>query len=77
MAAHEYMDSYFEAPELLEVALDDFRESVAVKVRVMTSGLATEPPPPFVVSVTATVTEQLSEAVACAGLAAGTRAAHS
>jgi hypothetical protein len=33
MAAHEYRDSYFEAPELLEVALDDFRESVAMKVR--------------------------------------------
>ena len=47
--------------------------SVAVKVRVMISGLIGVPAPPLFVSATATVgAAQLSAAVAAAALAAGT-----
>jgi hypothetical protein len=51
--------------------------SVAVKVRVIISGLAIDPAPPLFVSDTITVgVPQLSDAVACVGSAAGTSPAH-
>ena len=51
--------------------------SVAVKVRVMISGLAIDPAPPLFDSDTVTVGDpQLSEAVAWLGFAAGTSLAH-
>jgi hypothetical protein len=51
--------------------------SVAVKVRVITSGLAAEPAPPLVDCETVTfAVPQLSEAVACDGEAGGTLLAH-
>lgn len=34
LTAHEYRDAYFENPEALEVAMDDFLEHVASEVRV-------------------------------------------
>src|SRR5215831_1775612 len=60
--------------DALAVLLD---ASVAVKVRVMINGLAIEPAPPLFDSDTVTTgAPQLSEAVAWAGLAAGTALAH-
>ena len=38
MAAHEYRDSYFASPELLESAYDDFRDYVVEKIRAELAG---------------------------------------
>ena len=77
-AGHEIAGGVLSMTVIVCTALAVLLEpSVAVKVRVMTSGLAIVPAPPLFVSETMTVgVPQLSDAVACAGLAAGTSLAH-